>query len=105
MCIRDSNELEFRSGDIKQEVIPSARLFPNPTTQNVYLTLEDFQNKDVEIKLLNTLGMEVKNIQLQSVDKMRHEIDLSNFNFGVYHVVIFAEGETPIAKKLLIGRP
>ena len=91
-------DLEFDT----EEIIPSAKVFPNPAMGSVNIALADFQNKDVEIRVINTLGATIKQVSLDKVESIQHEIDLNGVASGIYTVVIFAEGQAPVSKKLIV---
>ncbi len=98
--ISTKNNLEATSA----QSISDFKVFPNPAMGSVNVALKDFQNRNVEIRLVSQLGQTLKTVALQSVNKTRHEVNLAGITNGIYTIVIFAEGQAPISKKLIVRR-
>ena len=79
-------------------------LFPNPADKFVKVNLETLIGKEVEIKLFNTLGLEVKSIQLEEVYSKYYQIDLQNLREGHYMVWIHTPNQRPKSKNLIITK-
>jgi hypothetical protein len=79
-------------------------IFPNPATEQAYLDLSNFQGKDIEILIVNTNGQQLRLISLDHVQEGTHELDLKQFENGLYSVVIKGKEFAPVAKRLVVLR-
>ena len=79
-------------------------LYPNPAKDLVHLNLQAYQGKDVFIKVINEVGMEVQRIQLNELEETVLELNTTNFAQGLYLVIVQVENEAPVAKKLVISK-
>lgn len=61
-------------------------IYPNPSTGMIYITGKGYIEKDVTVKVVNSLGQVVKNVFYKSF--MNDRIDLSDFPAGIYTVNI-----------------
>ncbi len=73
-------------------------LFPNPANQSITLKMGDRSGHAFEVKIVNSLGMEVYETIMQ---KERLQIDLSGFESGIYYVILQNEDERSIRKLLI----
>ena len=81
-------------------------LFPNPASEEVTLDLSAYMG------IKQTLRMNVYNISGQMVYEQEflklggpiQKISLNTFDNGIYQVVISAEGEVPVTKRLVVTR-
>lgn len=83
------------------EDILKINLFPNPAKELVWLDLNLAQPINLQLNIYNSLGQTVLAETLPGNSNIRHEINLSTFNSGIYFVTI----ETPnqlITKKLIV---
>lgn len=67
-------------------------IFPNPTSNLIYIDIEEEINeKDINIKILNILGKEIKYKQEHIIlpNKLRLKIYLNNLDKGVYNICIY----------------
>lgn len=74
------------------------KIFPNPTSGILIIELAEIDAS--EITLYNGIGMKILNIQNEEA---KIQIDLSNFEAGMYFVHI-KSGEKTIVKKILLTR-
>jgi len=75
-------------------------MYPNPTTDRVFIGLND--NKVLKVTVFDNLGREMLAV-LRPVDAVL-AIDVSRLAAGMYHVVIDLEDKSRVTKKLLIKR-
>jgi len=78
----------------------SVRLYPNPASSKVILRLNFPQSQNTNIKIYNTLGMEVMTTTLPA-GKDELEINVSAFAKGVY-VAEFVNSNIKVCKRLAI---
>ncbi len=88
----------------KEESITDFKVFPNPAMGSVNVALEDFQDRNIEIRLISQLGKTLKTITLQSVNTKQHEVNLAGITNGIYTIIILEEGQAPTSKKLVVRR-
>jgi hypothetical protein len=79
-------------------------LFPNPANRFVKVNLEDALGQEVDIKIYNNLGQELKAIHLEEIYNRYYQMDLQGLKEGHYTVWLSVPGRRAIAKKLVIGR-
>ncbi len=75
-------------------------LFPNPASNEINISLSDFENKKIRILLMNQLGNILSESEFKT-NNNRYKIDLNGFPNGIYSIWIFAEGKKPIGKRFI----
>jgi hypothetical protein len=81
-------------------VVSELTMYPNPTTNNVFIGLND--NKVLKVSVFDNLGRQMLTV-LRPVDAVL-SLDVSRLAAGMYHVVIDLDDKTRVTKKLLIKR-
>ncbi len=82
----------------------SVDVFPNPATNHVFVNLNAFAGKAVDVQIINSFGQVIIQQQIAEVLDQRLQFDLSTFETGHYVVtVITADGER-IAKGLVVRK-
>ncbi len=82
----------------------SIQVFPNPAQEVLYLDLNKLAGKRGNIKVRNLYGQLVQALEIDEISSRLMQIDLSNFQNGIYHLTIDAENTLPITKKVLVSR-
>jgi hypothetical protein len=80
-------------------------IFPNPAGNYAILhwgTATVWQK--AELTLFNSLGQQVKSVEIEDVAQGSIQLDLGGLRDGNYIVHFRAEGQTPLMKKLIITR-
>ncbi len=93
MCIATSlNEVPDMIGQVK--------LFPNPATDDITISLEDYIGGDTRILVFNTLGQVVleKNLGYLSFGDHQEDIAINALSPGIYYVTIAQRKMTYIGK-------
>lgn len=93
---------EIKKVNIDQ--INSFELFPNPAQETVHVSLNGFQNKNIEIQLVDQLGQRLSIADISNNDQPYHSIDLSKLKNGIYTVWVFSEGNNLVSKRLIVNR-
>lgn len=75
------------------------KIFPNPATDTFTISFEGQLSKRTDVKIYNTLGQKVRQIQVNSGINL--DLDISNLNSGLYLVKI-AQAENSVTKRLMI---
>ena len=93
--------------DELQEEIAEMTIVPHPATVQSYLKLELPRSKELKLKLINSVGEELVELQaLQSFTAGMHELPLqfpSNMTNGLYFIVLESEGNV-LHEKLIYSR-
>lgn len=66
--------------------------YPNPSLGQLYLPLQGKENSKIAMRIFNSAGIEVHNINLQALDRNQFEMDLSHFSPGIYVAKIWFDG-------------
>ncbi|GHC44754.1 hypothetical protein GCM10008083_04200 [Ulvibacter litoralis] len=74
-------------------------VYPNPTSDTVFVTFKNNDFEAVSITITNSLGQQLQNINTTNTDTMALEV--SGYASGLYFVTIEAAGSS-ITKKLLV---
>lgn len=84
--------------------ISDVGIYPNPTTDNAYLTVEMLQNENVNVTVLNNLGQVVYNQNL-TLDAGKNEVNLNtqNWSSGIYNINLTTAKGT-VNKKLTVTK-
>lgn len=84
--------------------LPRLGVFPNPSAGNVNISLSNFSGTEIHTAIYDIYGKQVwaKNIEL-SEGAASKEIDLSNFDNGVYIIKAF-DGTSTFTKNLVITK-
>jgi plastocyanin len=77
----------------------SISIYPNPTTNEFYLTINGSNSADLSISIYNALGQIVKQVE-DDFDPDK-SIDVSNFETGLYYVRVSGKN-SEVAKKIMI---
>ncbi|MCL2434981.1 MAG: T9SS type A sorting domain-containing protein [Lentimicrobiaceae bacterium] len=78
---------------------------PNPTTGSATITFDIYTEGAVELKIYNTLGQLMQALPQGGLKKgiYRTKISLAGTPAGIYHYVLFVNGERVDAKKLIVN--
>jgi tetratricopeptide (TPR) repeat protein len=78
---------------------------PNPTNGNATITYQIFTEGTIEIGIYNVSGQLLKSFPQGALEKGGHEAKISLFGVssGVYHYVLYVNGERTDAKKLVVN--
>jgi len=78
----------------------SMKIMPNPAKNHLIVSLGEMQ-KGTELKLINSAGVEIKNILLKE-DQSDYEINTTYFSSGIYVMVLLNKESVVERKKVLI---
>ena len=82
-------------------------IYPNPTNGQAVITLEQLADMNVEVKLVNILGAEVRNLfegEIVSNYYVLDKVDLSTLKTGIYFVKVVANGNIVTTDKLILSK-
>lgn len=100
---KDKVDIEFPTPVVTKDRIQFenlVKLYPNPAVDVVTIETEDM-TKVSRITIVNNLGQEVKDVDVQS-GLLSNTIDVSNLQSGIYMVEIQSTGLTTVTKKLVV---
>ena len=91
---------------MQNENAGNARLavYPNPTSGDATIVLENLIDTDVQVELVNILGSEVMYLYDGTVVDRYHTIEanLSNLENGIYFINVFSEGKSVAKDKIIL---
>mgnify|MGYP002625469926 FL=1 len=79
-------------------------LYPNPTKDLVHINMSQYYGKDVRIRVVNELGMEMNYREIDELEEAVLEINTRNYAQGLYLVIVQIEDEAPVIKKLVVTK-
>ncbi len=87
------------------EKLDDLTLFPNPTSGEVNIALEDYLGKPVEIVVYNLLGEVVWSQQIDELETSLLQIDMSDSRYaaGMYQVALSTDGQR-VTKQLVLTK-
>ncbi|QNF34771.1 T9SS type A sorting domain-containing protein [Adhaeribacter swui] len=85
-----------------QEPTQEVKVYPNPTTGKLFISLQGFKQKPVQVQVINVIG----NVVLQekfyeTEDQFTKTLELSKFNKGLYYVKLQADKYSEMRKVFL----
>ena len=82
---------------------PELKVYPNPNTGKFIIEINMVKGRDIEIKLLDMIGREVYQEDLNMLPGYYHqEIDLESYGKGIYNLQIIIPDIKVINKKIII---
>lgn len=82
--------------------ITNSKLYPNPGSDRVFLTLPSFVGLESTILIYNNLGQVVQEFSDRVVDESPVRLNVANLPSGVYHIQAIAAGKGMVVHKLII---
>lgn len=79
---------------------PTLKLYPNPTSDKVFIDLENSQDKPTQITLLDMQGKALQIIEASHLES-KAEMDVSNYASGIYLIEIKNNDQTFIEKLIV----
>ena len=76
-------------------------LFPNPTSDKVFISLKDGQLEGSEVRVYSNAGRMVLSESNVTLNQSNYEVDLSSFSAGQYNIVISSGGKSNQYKVIL----
>ena len=87
------------------EVDPSQiAVFPNPTTNEIYLNIPDLVGQEAEVSIFNQLGQEMTFQRINSLTNESIQFDLSTYRSGMYLMTIKIENQKVISRKFIVAK-
>lgn len=78
------------------------KIYPNPTTDLVNISLNDHIGEQAVIEFFDHGGRLTKTKNIDQIEKGAYTIDLSNFNSGIYTATIIVEDKMRLAKQFVV---
>ena len=94
-CGLDKPLPERLSNEESTSIINSVKIAPNPATDNFNISFDMNEEEDIDIKLYNSIGQEVKVIINEAKAKGKHteNVSISDLDAGIYYVRIASGSE------------
>ncbi len=77
-------------------------IFPNPASDKAFLKLKDFDNAEINLLIINSLGMVVRQKMTVVLHETPIEVDLADLPAGLYFVKIMADDRREKLKRLVV---
>ncbi len=90
------------SANAAQANISSAKLYPNPTSDNAKIELELKSASTVKVTLSDVMGKEVMVISEGTTSSLTKEFSVANLNKGIYTVNYFINGASAKSELLMV---
>ena len=100
--IGEENDLLIENIDLLSKMF----VYPNPTQGTTNIVVHNMQDKNINVKLFNILGKEVKNLFDGQVSENYHQIDtdLSSLDKGIYFVSIYQGSKLIVSDKIILSK-
>ena len=80
----------------------SVLVYPNPSTGIVHLTINGFENRRVELRVLNVIGSVVyRELLTELSDRTTKTLDLSKIASGLYYIKLEGEDVSEMRKLVI----
>jgi len=79
-------------------------LFPNPTSQDLFLTMDAYEGRNGNIQIINQLGQILATKNYDSLPSEPIQFSLKEWKSGIYQVMIKIENQKVITKKLVVTK-
>jgi len=73
------------------------KIFPNPTTDKIYFSIENSQHEKISVVLNDIFGKEILRKEISNSSD-ENEIDISNYGAGIYFIQIKSESGTQVKR-------
>ena len=88
--------------NVLYQKLPDFTIFPNPTSEEVFVDLKAFENKTVHLSIANVVGIAVFNQTIESANRAPHRLNISTLESGVYFIRVETKGKRAVVRKLQI---
>ncbi len=76
-------------------------IYPNPTNGSLFLSVNSSENVNLQVEIINQIGMKVLSEKVYVKQNSKSEFDLSNLSSGIYFIVI-KNDKINITKKIIV---
>ena len=95
VSLYDSLDYALITNIKKMEDMVNVKLYPNPTTSKLKLSIQNLKNEQLSIKITDVLGREIKTLEYEE------EIDLSDLENGIYFLSFYQNKQVLTTKKII----
>lgn len=78
-------------------------VYPNPAQETLWLNTKALIGKNIEIQIFNNVGVQIFQQNLEATSE-QVELNLSNYDNGLYMIVIATEGQKKVVKRFVVSR-
>ena len=79
-------------------------LYPNPSSQKLYLPLQKYAGQTAHVKIYNTFAQLLSTFDVNSLSIEPEEIDVSDLQDGIYYISIEIAGQRTISQAFTVFR-
>jgi len=97
-------ESEVDPTDLRNGVEPSVKVYPIPAREELFLQMNDFLGKDVNITLINRLGQTMRMLELDNLEDSTLNIPLDELDNGLYYIRLIIDQKDSINKSFIIQK-
>ncbi|MDX1942184.1 MAG: T9SS type A sorting domain-containing protein, partial [Saprospiraceae bacterium] len=97
----------FENAKVKTEdveVAKEVKVFPNPTSNELYVELAGFAGKAANIQIFNTIGQLMSQTQIDEIGKEPIRFDVSKLTSEMYFLKVHIPNEGVITKKFIVRK-
>ena len=95
-----SNIVSLKFNDKAQRLT----IYPNPADEFLMMNIEDANGKAATLRLINTLGQELKQISYDEITDEEIRLNLDNLTDGTYYLHFTIEGQHTVVEKVVIDK-
>ncbi len=79
-------------------------IYPNPATEKLFVNLDPFLGQKLDIQIFDARGVLMLNKEVDQNNSAIHQIDLANYNNGLYLVALKVNGLKMETKQFIVAR-
>jgi hypothetical protein len=80
-------------------------IFPNPTTEHLFVNLKPFLEKDIQIQIFDAQGVLRVEKNMEYSQEVLHRIELENFVNGLYLITVKVANQKMITRPFVVSSP
>jgi cephalosporin-C deacetylase len=80
-------------------------IFPNPTTEHLFVNLKPFLEKDIQIQIFDAQGVLRLEKNVEYSQEILHRIELENFVNGLYLITVKVANQKMITRPFVVSSP
>jgi GEVED domain/Domain of unknown function DUF11/Secretion system C-terminal sorting domain len=87
---------------VDYQTLADFTVFPNPTSNDVFIDLKMFTSKAIHISVSNIMGHIVLNDKIAAANRSPHRLDISGLESGLYYIRVETVGKRAVVRKLQV---
>ncbi len=98
---RSADDISDVTGIDRNSLENNIRIYPNPSTGMVYLTIDGMEGENLKVTVLNTQGKVVYTKKFTNSSLSREQIDLTGISKGLFFIRV-ENGDRTVVKRIVI---